>query len=240
MDLLHGDYSLMTQASVQALILFAKDPVEGQVKTRLGSLLDAPTTLSLYRHFLSDSIEKICSVAEVDRFIGIASDPKTRYFEDVSRDCPVQLFVQKDGSLGERMRRAFEDRFKEGYERVVIIGADSPTLPTAYIEQALQSEKEIVIGPSTDGGYYLIGMRGEMTDIFEGIPWGTDQVLSESLNVLKGQRAEAELLPVWYDVDLPEDLRFLKTHLEWMAHAGLKEGAATLEFLNQLHLESKI
>ena len=231
----------MTKTSAQALILFAKDPVEGQVKTRLSSLLDAPTTLSLYRHFLRDSIEKICSVAEVDRFIGIASNPKTNYFDDVSRSHSVQLFVQKGESLGERMRRAFEDRFKEGYERVVIIGADSPTLPTTYIEQALKSEKEVVIGPSTDGGYYLIGMQGKVTDIFEGVSWGTDRVLSETLNELQGQRAEAELLPVWYDVDLPEDLRFLKTHLEWMVHAGsLKECQATLAFLNQLHLESKI
>ncbi|MEE9498154.1 MAG: DUF2064 domain-containing protein, partial [Nitrospinaceae bacterium] len=110
-----------------------------------------------------------------------------------------------------------------------------------YIEQALHSEKEVVIGPSTDGGYYLIGMQGKMTDIFEHVPWGTDRVLSETLNALKGQQAEAELLPVWYDVDLPEDLCFLKTHLEWMVHSGLlKEGQATLAFLNQLHLESKI
>jgi rSAM/selenodomain-associated transferase 1 len=230
----------MTQTSAQALILFAKDPVEGQVKTRLSSLLDAPTILILYRHFLRDSIEKICSVPEVDRFIGIASDPQTNYFDDVSRSHPAQLFVQEGGNLGERMRRAFEDRFKEGYGRVVIIGADSPTLPTAYIEQALRSEKEVVIGPSTDGGYYLIGMRGKVNDIFEKVPWGTDRVLSETLKVLKDQQAEAELLPVWYDVDLPEDLRFRKTHLEWMLHAGLKEGKATLEFLNQLHLESKI
>ena len=231
----------MTKTSAQALILFAKDPVQGQVKTRLSSLLDAPTTLSLYHHFLRDSIEKICSVAEVDRFIGIASNPKTHYFDDVSRSHSVQLFVQKGESLGERMRRAFEDRFKEGYERVVIIGADSPTLPTTYIEQALKSDKEVVIGPSTDGGYYLIGMQGKVTDIFEGVPWGTDRVLSETLSVLKGQRAEAELLSVWYDVDLPEDLRFLKTHLEWMVHAGsLKESQATLSFLNQLNIESKI
>jgi rSAM/selenodomain-associated transferase 1 len=188
---------------------------------------------------LRDSIDKINSVVEVDRFIGIASDPKTNYFDDVSRSHPVRLFVQKGGNLGERMRQAFEDRFKEGYERVVIIGSDSPTLPIAYIEQALQSEQDVVIGPSTDGGYYLIGMRGKVTDIFERVPWGTDRVLSETLKVLKDQRAEAELLPVWYDVDLPEDLRFLKAHLEWMAHAGLKEGMATLEFLTQLHLESK-
>jgi rSAM/selenodomain-associated transferase 1 len=231
----------MTPTSARALILFAKDPVEGQVKTRLSSLLDAQTILSLYCHFLKDSIEKICSIAEVDRFIGIASNPKTNYFDDVSRSHPVRLFVQKGGNLGERMRLAFEDRFEEGYGRVVIIGSDSPTLPAAYIEQALQSDKDVVIGPSTDGGYYLIGMQGKMTDIFEHVPWGTDRVLSETLNVLKGQRAEAELLPVWYDVDLPEDLRFLKTHLEWMAHSGLlKEEQATLAFLNQLHLESKI
>jgi uncharacterized protein len=229
----------MTQTSTGALILFAKDPVKGQVKTRLSSLLDAPTILSLYRHFLRDSIEKICSIADVDRFIGISSNPKTSYFDDVSRSQGVRLFVQQGGNLGERMRQAFADRFEEGYERVVIIGSDSPTLPTAYIAQALQSEKEVVIGPSTDGGYYLIGMQGKVTDIFERVPWGTDGVLSETLNALKGQRAEAELLPVWYDVDLPEDLRFLKTHLEWMAHAGLQEGRATLEFLNQLQLESK-
>jgi rSAM/selenodomain-associated transferase 1 len=230
----------MTTDPRSALILFAKDPVEGQVKTRLSSLLDAPTTLSLYHHFLRDSIEMIDSILEVDRFIGIASDPKTSYFEEVSRDYPIRLFIQEGENLGERMRQAFQDRFEEGYEHVVIIGADCPTLPAAYIEQALQSEKEVVIGPSTDGGYYLIGMRGKVTDIFEGVAWGTDQVLSETLNVLKDQQAEVDLLPVWYDVDLPEDLRFLKTHLEWMVHAGLKDGKATLEFLNQLHLESKI
>jgi len=137
------------------------------------------------------------------------------------------------------MRQAFEDRFAEGFERVVIIGADSPTLPPVYIEQALRSEQEVVMGPSTDGGYYLIGMKGKMTDIFAGIPWGTDDVLSKTLKALQAKGNHAELLPVWYDVDLPEDLRFLKTHLEWMAHTGLKDGKATLEFLNQLDLEPK-
>ena len=229
----------MTRTSSRAVILFARDPVEGQVKTRLNPLLDAPTILNLYRHFLRDSIEKVCSVADVDRFIGIASDPKTKYFDDVSKSYPVRLFVQKGADLGERMRQAFADRFDEGYESVVIIGSDSPTLPSSYIAQALQSEKEVVIGPSTDGGYYLIGMKGKMTDIFDGVSWGADTVLSETLNVLRNRRAEAELLPVWYDVDLPDDLRFLKTHLEWMAHAGLQEGRATLELLNQFQLESK-
>ena len=224
-------------AAASALILFAKDPVEGQVKTRLSSLLDAPTILNLYHHFLSDSIGKLCSVSGVERFIGMASPPRSDYFDNVSRDPSIRLFVQAGQNLGERMRQAFQDRFTEGFERVVIIGSDSPTLPTVYIEQALRSEKEVVIGPSTDGGYYLVGMKGRMTDIFAGVHWGTSRVLSETLKALQGNGTEAELLPVWYDVDLPEDLRFLKTHLEWMAHAGLEEGKATLEFLNQLQLE---
>ncbi len=227
----------MIEACRSALILFAKDPVEGRVKTRLGSLLDPKTTLNLYLHFLDDSIAKIHAVTDVERFIGVASEPQTGYFEKLSYHPPARLFVQEGEDLGQRMRQAFEDRFREGYERVVIIGADSPTLPTGYIEQALLSEKQVVIGPSTDGGYYLIGMRGKVTELFTDIDWGTGSVLADTLKILQKQGVPAELLPVWYDVDLPEDLRFLKTHLEWMAHAGLKTGQATLDYLNQLHLE---
>ncbi len=227
----------MTGTRRSALILFAKDPVEGRVKTRLSSLLDPKTTLNLYLRFLDDSIAKIHAVADVDRFIGVASAPQTGYFEKLSYRPPARLFVQAGEDLGQRLHRAFEDRFREGYERVVIIGADSPTLPTGYIGQALQSEKQVVIGPSTDGGYYLIGMRGKATELFTGIDWGTGSVLADTLKILQAQGVSAELLPVWYDVDLPEDLRFLKTHLEWMAHAGLKTGQATLDYLNQLHLE---
>ena len=227
----------MIEACRSALILFAKDPVEGRVKTRLGSLLDPKTTLNLYLHFLDDSIAKIHAVTDVERFIGVASEPQTGYFEKLSYHPPARLFVQEGEDLGQRMRQAFEDRFREGYERVVIIGADSPTLPTGYIEQALHSEKQMVIGPSTDGGYYLIGMRGKVTELFTDIDWGTGSVLADTLKILQKQGVPAELLPVWYDVDLPEDLRFLKTHLEWMAHAGLKTGQATLDYLNQLPLE---
>jgi rSAM/selenodomain-associated transferase 1 len=230
----------MKASCSRALILFAKDPVEGQVKTRLSTLLDSSTTLDLYQHFLRDSIEKLVAVEGVDCFIGISSQPTTDFFDQATRGRDIRLFIQAEGNLGERMRQAFEERFEEGYEQVVIIGADSPTLPLSYIKQSLRSEENVVIGPSTDGGYYLIGMKGGLTDIFDGITWGTDRVLAETLKVLQGRQGQAELLPVWYDVDLPEDLRFLKTHLEWMVHSGLEENRATLNFLNQLYLESKI
>ncbi|NIQ03076.1 MAG: DUF2064 domain-containing protein [Nitrospinaceae bacterium] len=227
----------MSREHSQALILFAKDPVEGQVKTRLSPLLDSRITLELYHHFLTDSLAKLRAVEHVDRFIAIASSPRTDYFEQVSREFPVRLRVQEGEDLGQRMRKAFEDRFQEGYDRVVIIGADSPTLPAAYIEQALVSSHDLVIGPCTDGGYYLIGMKGRTAEIFDGVPWGTDRVFSETLRRVQRGNIDVELLPVWYDVDFPEDLRFLKAHLEWMVYAGLAEGKATLEFLNQLNLE---
>ena len=120
---------------------------------------------------------------------------------------------------------------------MVIVGADSPTLPLAYLEQALRTDREVVIGPCTDGGYYLVGMSRCFTEIFESVPWGTDRVLSETLLRIREASAELELLSVWYDVDRPEDLQFLKTHLEFMVHAGLEKRSATLEFLNQLNLE---
>ena len=220
-----------------ALVLFAKDPVEGQVKTRLGSLLDSKTTLDLYFHFLADSLDKISAVAGVDRFVGVASEPETDFFQQAGRRHEFTLFMQEGQNLGQRMHRAFLDRFEEGYQRVVIIGADSPSLPIAYMEEAFCSEEPVVIGPATDGGYYLIGMQGGVLDIFQGISWGTGRVLEETLAVVREKRVGAGLLPVWYDVDLPEDLRFLRTHMQWMEQAGLPVSRATLKFLNQLSFE---
>jgi hypothetical protein len=119
---------------------------------------------------------------------------------------------------------------------VVIIGADSPSLPTKYIHQAFASNRDVVLGPSVDGGYYLIGMCGNVVDLFEGVTWGGNTVLEQTRERLEGSGASLELLPTWYDVDRPEDLKFLKTHLELMAAASHGEGKSTREFLGQISL----
>ena len=120
---------------------------------------------------------------------------------------------------------------------MVIIGSDSPSLPVAYIRQAFTSERDVVLGPSADGGYFLIGMKGQLVNLFDGIAWGGDTVLAETRAKLEAiDGASLELLPVWYDVDRPEDLKFLQTHLQLMADAGQRGGASTRKFLSRLSI----
>ena len=218
-----------------ALILFAKDPVLGQVKTRLQPALDRETTLDLYRCFLADSIEKICSVAGVDRYVEVASSEVSEYFARIARDSRISdVSLQSGKDLGEKMRHALGKYLDAGYERVVLIGSDSPSLPASYIQQAFQSGGDLVIGPSIDGGYYLIGMMRQLTEIFSGVTWGSGSVLEETLERVEACGRSLELLPVWYDVDRIEELRFLKTHLQALSLSGKSDAAVTGKFLKQL------
>ena len=223
----------MAKKNKNALVVFARDPVIGQVKTRLNPFLDLQTTCELYTCFLSDSLATVSAVESVDCFVGIYPSSVSGYFEQLDTSLAISTFIQEGKDLGERMKSTFSAKFAEGYEQVVIIGADSPSLPLAYIRQAFGCKQDVVLGPSVDGGYYLIGMRGEI-NLFDGITWGGDTVLEVTRRKLESNGASFELLPVWYDVDRSDDLIFLKTHLELMAAAGHKEGASTQKFLSTL------
>ncbi len=216
-----------------AVILFARDPVLGQVKTRLSSLLDDETILRLYICFVEDSLEKIRCVKNADCFVGVSPENHSGFF-DGTENSGMSLFVQQGQDLGEKMRSAFVDRFSEGYSKVIIIGSDSPSLPVSYIENALASEKDLVLGPSADGGYYLIAMNGKVSEVFGGVAWGTENVLDETLKKVKEANISLELLPVWYDIDFPEDLKFLKTHLALIVQSGLGEGGKTKKILEEI------
>ena len=217
----------------KAVILFARDLILGQVKTRLSSLFDDETILRLYTCFVEDSLEKIRQVDNADCFVGISPSNISGFFNGIE-DSDTRLFIQQGKDLGDKMRQAFVDRFSDGYKKVVIIGSDSPSLPVSYINQALNSDKDLMLGPSTDGGYYLIAMTGKVSEVFDGIAWGTEQVLDETLNRVKKAGVSLELLPVWYDVDFPEDLKFLKTHLELITQSGLCEGGKTRKILDEI------
>jgi rSAM/selenodomain-associated transferase 1 len=217
-----------------ALILLARVPVRGRVKTRLHPTLDHDTIFDLYTHFLHDSIDKICAVENADRFIGGYPAERLDFFDDIAAGRDIRVFAQRGEGLGEKMRGAFADRFAEKYEKVAIIGSDSPSLPVEYIEAAFRSGKDVVLGPSTDRGYYLVAMNREIAEIFDGITWGSDRVLAETLERMKKAGASLDLLPIWYDVDRVEDLRLLKTHLSLSAHGGADFSANTLNYLNRL------
>ncbi len=223
----------MMRTHDNALILFARDPVLGKVKTRLSPFLQEDVILKLYTCFLQDSLDNIRQVENADRFVGVAPSNESGFFNGAS-DSDIRLFVQEGKELGDKMRRAIQDRFAEGYKKVVIIGSDSPSLPVSYIDRALDSDKNLVLGPSTDGGYYLIGMRGKVVEVFDGVAWGTETVLRETCERLMQSKTELELLPIWYDIDSPEDLKFFKSHLDLIEWAGPGKFGETGKLLDKI------
>jgi uncharacterized protein len=137
-------------------------------------------------------------------------------FEKVEREGSLML-AQRGNDLGERLTNCFTDLFELGYERVVVIGGDSPTLPFEILEyafDALENDQSVTLGPTEDGGYYLIGARQLHPTLFQDIAWSSPQVLAQT----RERSAQAKLdlieLPEWYDVDTPADLARLQAEMQ--------------------------
>ncbi len=189
-----------------AFVLFLRYPEKGAVKTRLTAVLGEDRTYELYRCFLSDLA---LMVQEVDAEMIIAySGPAGASFPEFPG---IRCLRQRGSDIGERMYFAFEDVFAEGFDRLVLAGSDIPDLPSAFVNEALNrlAAADIVLGPSTDGGYYLIGCnrRGLNRTIFSGIPWSTPRVFSETLKRVAQAKLTAALLPEWRDIDDLDDLQ---------------------------------
>ncbi len=224
----------------RGLIVFVKKPVAGSVKTRLTPPLTPEESCDLYACFLEDGLrqyDRVCAKLDCDLLIRYSPAEASAFFQSwVAQTCPsreVTLRPQQGEDLGARMASALEESFQDGYEQLVIIGSDHPTLPDAYILDAFKSlsdEKcDAVIGKAEDGGYYLIGMK-QVLDCFDGIPWSTSDVLAKTLARL--QDAVVRVLPEWYDVD---DLRTLKRCASEIRSAA--DGALplrTAQYLEQL------
>lgn len=196
------------------LVLFARAPKLGEVKTRLAAAVGEEKALALYRAFLFDSIELMHRVSPrgIRPAIAWAGSPAEAGapFADVLGG--VEILEQEGDDLGQRMAATFADLFARGHDRIAIIGADTPSLPVEYLLRAfdLLRDRDIVLGPSSDGGYYLLGARAVVPEIFRGMSWGSGKVLDETLKVLKILGLPRVLLPVWRDVDAPEDLKELR------------------------------
>ena len=219
------------------VVLFAKKPTPGAVKTRLQSHLSARDAARLYEALLLDCATALHATKAVAKVVAFA--PANA--EDALRTLltPIGTFEyvpQIGADLGQRMEGLMQWAFARGAERVVLVGSDSPSLPASYIDEglALLREKEVVLGPSTDGGYYLVGRRKGESRIFEGVAWSTEMVFEQTLARLGTQTLG--LLPPWYDVDTPEDAEFLKVHLEALARAGSSQGRHSLAALRGLGL----
>lgn len=189
--------------------VFAKYWAVGQVKTRLAASIGDVTAAQLHRQFVETTLARMGGIAS-ERWLAVAPAEMLPQFE---RLVPVaagsfRLLPQSDGDLGRRMRHFFDEAFGEGFGRVVLIGSDSPDLPLELVDQAFDrlSQVSVVLGPSIDGGYYLVGAACATPSIFEGIAWSTGAVLAQTQQRLSEERIPYSLLEPWSDVDEWVDL----------------------------------
>jgi rSAM/selenodomain-associated transferase 1 len=206
-----------------AVIVFARASRPGATKTRLIPALGPEGAAKLYRCFLLDTL---ANVSRLDAKIIVAAAEAAdvdSVAEVAGSACPdACMTVQKGQDLGERMAAAIDEALAASHDRVLVLGTDSPSLPPDILGHALDLGigHDLVVGPCFDGGYYLIGMREARREIFAGIQWSSNTVLSETLTRADQQHLSVALLDPWYDVDTPDDLRLLRLHLAALESAS--------------------
>jgi rSAM/selenodomain-associated transferase 1 len=195
--------------AAERLLVFTRYPVPGRTKSRLIPALGEEGAATLQRqmteHVLS-RVRKFVASRSVSVEIRFEGGAKDLLIEWLGSDFPIRS--QGEGNLGARMERAFRSAFEEGVERVVAVGTDCPGLSAKLMGKAFEAltSSEVVVGPAEDGGYYLIGLRKPVPELFSSIPWGTGEVLLRTLSVAKGLGLSVVLLEPRQDVDRPEDL----------------------------------
>ncbi len=199
-----------------ALVIFAKAPIPGQVKTRLCPPLTPDEAATLHGSFVLDTLERTrTAVAKLklpfDRYLACSPSSTLVFFKIMEERQGVKLIDQVGDDLGVRMQHAFETLFARRYQRVLIVGSDVPSLPLQHYMQALTmlERHDLVLGPALDGGYYLIGLNTPAPALFENIPWSTNQVLALTCERAKTLGLHAGLLPEWRDIDNIDDLKAL-------------------------------
>ena len=214
-----------------AVAIMAKAPEPGQVKTRLCPPLSHSEAAQLYQCFLRDKIAQVNTLPRAAPVVSYSPDESKPVFRDLTPPHFI-LLPQHGDDLGARILFTFDQLFQQGYTQVTVIDSDTPTLPTAYLEQALAliaaRQNDVVLGPTEDGGYYLIGLRQSYHELFERMPWSTSQVFPETRRRSEQAGLTVACTESWYDVDTPEDLVRLMASLD-----HLQDGLArqTRQFL---------
>jgi rSAM/selenodomain-associated transferase 1 len=198
------------------LAIMAKAPRAGTVKTRLCPPLRAPEAADLARCFLLDAVDRVRSVAGAQPVVAYAPAEARAQFEDMAPG--FTLIPQRGRDLGERQHGLVEDVLGLGLEAALVIGTDSPTLPRECLDEAVSlvmaPDVDVVLGPTEDGGYYLIGLRAPIPALFDGIPWSTPAVLGRTLERAQRLGLRAACLATWFDVDTGADLERLRADLD--------------------------
>lgn len=202
--------------------MFAKYWQPGEVKTRLAADIGDFAATRIYRTFVIALLARLRNVTAGARPV-LAYAPRERQHEFAQLADGWKLVPQATGDLGERMRSFFQDAFAGGARRVVLLGSDSPNVPLQYVRQALRrlKDEDLVLGPTPDGGYYLIGARVAVPGIFDGVTWSSPQVWKQTVARVQNARLSFGELPQWYDVDDGKDLSRLMQDLRGATEAEL-------------------
>ena len=200
----------------RALVIVGKAPEPGLAKTRLiGQHLSAQAAAALYRGFLLDTLQLGLGLGwERVTLVHPARAGAAAALAALVPP-PVKLRAQGGTGLGHALASAVARHLAEGFQRVVLIGSDTPSLPVELIEAGCLSldECDVCLGPSSDGGYYLIGLRAAHLGLFERIDWSTDRVYGQTLERARQLGLLTRSLPEWYDVDTLADLDRLRAEL---------------------------
>jgi rSAM/selenodomain-associated transferase 1 len=198
----------------RAIIVIGKAPAPGAAKTRLVPPLTADEAAALYRGFLLDTVQLAQALGwEHTALVHPRGDGP--FLQALT--ARTALLEQPRTGIGDALAYAFERHFAVGCDSVVLIGSDNPTLPAAPIraaQAALRTPEDLSIGPSADGGYYLIGMRRPYLALFDGIDWSTSRVYAQTLGRAGDLGLRVHAVEEWYDVDEPADLERLAAELE--------------------------
>lgn len=199
-----------------ALIIFAKAPIPGQVKTRLCPPLTPDEAATLHGSFVLDTLERSHAANRtfrlpLDRYLACAPSAAHVFFRILEERHGVSLLDQVGEDIGTRMQHAFERLFAQGYRRALLIGTDAPSLPIEHYKHAMEGldSHDLVLAPALDGGYVLIGLKQPAPELFTGIPWSTDRVLALTQDKAARLGLKTTLLPAWRDVDTIDDVKVL-------------------------------
>jgi rSAM/selenodomain-associated transferase 1 len=196
--------NLQPSATSHCLLVFVKNALKGQVKSRLAESIGNSAALAVYNELLL-RVRNILHEEDYDKFIFYSE-----YIErtDVFENDRFKKRIQKGNDLGERMNHAFNTAFDLNYEKVVLIGSDIPKLSEKIVLDAFQAldSVDLVIGPAKDGGYYLLGMKKNISELFYKIFWGTEEVFRQTIRRAHKLNLKVRELPVLEDLDTMEDI----------------------------------
>lgn len=194
------------------MLIFTRNPELGKVKTRLAATIGDENALEIYNYLLLHTKNIVCK---------IEADKRVLYSENIQENDIWDKLIfdkklQNGNDLGEKMKNAFDDGFKEEYEKIIIVGSDLNDLEVSDIENAFAEleKNEVVIGPAEDGGYYLLGLKFIPNGIFSNKNWSTETVLKETLEEI--QHLKYSLLKTKNDIDTIEDIKNIEVFQKYL------------------------